>query len=106
MGFYSCVAKSSAGEATWSSWLRRRGEFCLSLCFASPFILASKVVSTSQSPGLIYLPNAMAMVVGRSLTQVMPLGGRRERVGQFTNHAPLSTVTAATAPQLLREGGG
>ncbi|XP_019667047.2 roundabout homolog 3 isoform X2 [Felis catus] len=24
MGFYSCVAKSSTGEATWSSWLRRR----------------------------------------------------------------------------------
>lgn len=29
MGFYSCVAKSSTGEATWSSWLRKRGEFCL-----------------------------------------------------------------------------
>lgn len=26
LGFYSCVAKSSMGEATWSSWLRRRGE--------------------------------------------------------------------------------
>lgn len=38
MGFYSCVAKSSTGEATWSSWLRRRGEFCLSPCFASTFI--------------------------------------------------------------------
>ncbi|MBW00484.1 Roundabout 3, partial [Eschrichtius robustus] len=24
MGFYSCVAKSSTGEATWSGWLRRR----------------------------------------------------------------------------------
>nr|XP_038937336.1 roundabout homolog 3 isoform X7 [Rattus norvegicus]XP_038937337.1 roundabout homolog 3 isoform X7 [Rattus norvegicus] len=24
MGFYSCVAKSSIGEATWNSWLRKR----------------------------------------------------------------------------------
>uniref|UniRef100_A0A8D2D7C9 Roundabout homolog 3 n=2 Tax=Sciurus TaxID=10001 RepID=A0A8D2D7C9_SCIVU len=27
MGFYSCVAKSSIGEATWSSWLRKREDW-------------------------------------------------------------------------------
>nr|XP_045750737.1 roundabout homolog 3 isoform X1 [Mirounga angustirostris] len=27
MGFYSCVAKSSTGEATWSSWLRTREDW-------------------------------------------------------------------------------
>lgn len=34
MGFYSCVAKSSTGEATWTGWLRRQGEFflCSLLC--------------------------------------------------------------------------
>lgn len=26
--------------------------------------------------------------------------------GQFTNHIPISTITTATAPQLLWEGGG
>ncbi|VFV36407.1 roundabout homolog 3 [Lynx pardinus] len=30
MGFYSCVAKSSTGEATWSSWLRRREDWGVS----------------------------------------------------------------------------
>lgn len=50
MGFYSCVAKSSTGEAAWSGWLRRRGEFFLcSLIFLPALFskLASKVVSTS-----------------------------------------------------------
>ncbi|KAM5224790.1 roundabout homolog 3 isoform 2-T2 [Hipposideros larvatus] len=27
MGFYSCVAKSSTGEATWSGWLRRQEDW-------------------------------------------------------------------------------
>ncbi|KAM8817664.1 roundabout homolog 3 [Rhynchonycteris naso] len=27
MGFYSCVAKSSTGEVTWSAWLRRREDW-------------------------------------------------------------------------------
>nr|XP_048304624.1 roundabout homolog 3 isoform X7 [Myodes glareolus] len=27
MGFYSCVAKSSIGEATWNSWLRKRADW-------------------------------------------------------------------------------
>ncbi|XP_055478213.1 roundabout homolog 3 isoform X5 [Psammomys obesus] len=27
MGFYSCVAKSSIGEATWNSWLRKREDW-------------------------------------------------------------------------------
>ncbi|XP_008833263.1 roundabout homolog 3 isoform X3 [Nannospalax galili] len=27
MGFYSCVAKSSIGEATWSGWLRKREDW-------------------------------------------------------------------------------
>ncbi|KAM4827988.1 roundabout homolog 3 [Thomomys bottae] len=27
MGFYSCVAKSSTGEATWSGWLRKREDW-------------------------------------------------------------------------------
>uniref|UniRef100_A0A8C0KD33 Roundabout homolog 3 n=1 Tax=Canis lupus dingo TaxID=286419 RepID=A0A8C0KD33_CANLU len=30
LGFYSCVAKSSMGEATWSSWLRRREDWGVS----------------------------------------------------------------------------
>ncbi|XP_032724712.1 roundabout homolog 3 [Lontra canadensis] len=30
MGFYSCVAKSFTGEATWSSWLRRREDWGVS----------------------------------------------------------------------------
>ncbi|XP_067607530.1 roundabout homolog 3 [Pseudorca crassidens] len=30
MGFYSCVAKSSTGEATWSGWLRRREDWGVS----------------------------------------------------------------------------
>ncbi|XP_058400884.1 roundabout homolog 3 isoform X3 [Diceros bicornis minor] len=29
-GFYSCVAKSSTGEATWSGWLRRREDWGVS----------------------------------------------------------------------------
>ncbi|XP_039728855.1 roundabout homolog 3-like [Pteropus medius] len=42
MGFYSCVAKSSTGEATWTGWLRRQGEFffCSLLCqYLSPNLL-------------------------------------------------------------------
>ena len=52
MGFYSCVAKSSTGEATWSGWLRRRGEFSLcSLVLPAPFSKpASKVASTTPNP--------------------------------------------------------
>lgn len=55
MGFYSCVAKSPTGEATWSGWLRRQGEFFLcSLVWPAAFSKpASKVVSTSSNPGLI-----------------------------------------------------
>ncbi|XP_045872007.1 roundabout homolog 3 [Meles meles] len=30
MGFYSCVARSFTGEATWSSWLRRREDWGVS----------------------------------------------------------------------------
>uniref|UniRef100_M3Y400 Roundabout homolog 3 n=1 Tax=Mustela putorius furo TaxID=9669 RepID=M3Y400_MUSPF len=30
MGFYSCVAKSFTGEATWSSWLRKREDWGVS----------------------------------------------------------------------------
>nr|XP_051704422.1 roundabout homolog 3 isoform X1 [Oryctolagus cuniculus] len=30
MGFYSCVAKSSIGEATWSGWLRKREDWGVS----------------------------------------------------------------------------
>lgn len=38
MGFYSCVARSSIGEATWGGWLRKQGEFLLhALVLLAPF---------------------------------------------------------------------
>lgn len=46
MGFYSCVAKSSIGEATWSGWLKMRGEFFLSSLIL--IIPSSKPASTGS----------------------------------------------------------
>lgn len=54
MGFYSCVAKSSIGEATWNSWLRKQGKFIhqssLAVAF-SRFVL--RVANIFQASGLI-----------------------------------------------------
>lgn len=57
MGFYSCVAKSSTGEAAWSGWLRRRGEFFLcSLIFcqhSSPDWPQRWSIPPPQTPELV-----------------------------------------------------
>lgn len=79
MGFYSCVAKSSAGEATWSGWLRRRGEFlfpCFASTFLQPYFKGSQYLPKSQH--WFYFSNAVALVVGTRRTAVVPLGGRCE----------------------------
>ena len=104
MGFYSCVARSSTGEAAWSGWLRRRGEFFLcSLIFLPALFskLASKVVSTSTPiPRTDFIFQRPCCGCWGEEDRSGTCGSRCEQ-GQFT----LSPAPGSPFSRLLWEGG-
>lgn len=54
MGFYSCVAKSSLGEATWNSWLWKRGKFVHQSSLAAAFSrFVLRIANICRASGLI-----------------------------------------------------
>lgn len=63
MGFYSCVAKSSIGEATWNSWLKKRGKF-IHQSPDLPEAFSKFALKNSQYLPSQYLPNAITTLVG------------------------------------------
>ena len=104
MGFYSCVAKNSTGEAAWSGWLRRRGEFFLcSLIFcqhSSPNWPQRWSVPPPQPPELVLSPKGHGSGCRGEEDRSGTRGSRCEQ-GQFT----LSPAPVSPFSQLLWGGG-
>lgn len=105
MGFYSCVAKSSTGEAAWSGWLRRRGEFFLcSLIFcqhSSPNWPQRWSIPPHQTPELVLSSKGHGCGCGGGEEDRSGTRGSGCEQGQFT----LSPAPASPFSRLLWEGG-
>ena len=105
MGFYSCVAKSSTGEAAWSGWLRKRGEFFLcSLIFcqhSSPNWPQRWSIPPHQTPALVLSSKGHGCGYGGGEEDRSGTRGSRCEQGQFT----LSPAPASPFSRLLWEGG-